>query len=154
MRKKGERLIVLHTVDIDVEAITESLTRKGIPNLWIPKKESFFKIEAIPLLGTGKLGFKENQNGSPRIGPKGIWRDKCSIALFIQKIIIASRWPIIAEATVRLLILAHGFFNNKDVYLFKGISKELSEHYDVIAFDFRGHGKSSGAFFLDIKRKC
>lgn len=57
--KKGEWLIVLHTVDIDVEAIAESLTRKGIPNLWIPKKDSFFKVEAIPLLGTGKFDLKK-----------------------------------------------------------------------------------------------
>ena len=56
--KKGERLIVLHTIDIDVEAITESLTRMGIPNLWIPKKESFLKVEAIPFLGTGKFDLK------------------------------------------------------------------------------------------------
>jgi acyl-[acyl-carrier-protein]-phospholipid O-acyltransferase / long-chain-fatty-acid--[acyl-carrier-protein] ligase len=56
--KKGERLIVLHTVDIDVEAICESLTRKGIPNLWIPKKDSFYRVDAIPVLGTGKTDLK------------------------------------------------------------------------------------------------
>ncbi|MBF0505115.1 MAG: MFS transporter [Candidatus Omnitrophica bacterium] len=56
--KKGERLIVLHTVDLDVEAICESLTRKGIPNLWIPKKDSFYRIDAIPVLGTGKTDLK------------------------------------------------------------------------------------------------
>ncbi len=57
--KKGERLIVLHTVDIDIEAITDALTRKGIPNLWVPKKECYYKIDAIPLLGTGKLDLKK-----------------------------------------------------------------------------------------------
>jgi acyl-[acyl-carrier-protein]-phospholipid O-acyltransferase/long-chain-fatty-acid--[acyl-carrier-protein] ligase len=56
--KKGERLVVLHTVDMDIEAIGESLARKGIPNLWIPKKENFYKVEAIPLLGTGKFDLK------------------------------------------------------------------------------------------------
>ncbi|HBR15766.1 MAG TPA: hypothetical protein DD723_09570 [Candidatus Omnitrophica bacterium] len=44
------------------------------------------------------------------------------------------------------VILAHGFFNNKDVYLFKKLSEDLSEFYDVVTFDFRGHGKSSGLF--------
>lgn len=44
------------------------------------------------------------------------------------------------------IILAHGFFNNKDVYLFRKISEMLHRHYDVISFDFRGHGKSNGLF--------
>jgi len=57
--KKGERLVVLHTVDLDAIAISESLTRKGIPNLWIPKKEAYFKIDALPLLGTGKIDLKK-----------------------------------------------------------------------------------------------
>ncbi len=56
--KKGERLMVLHTVEMDVEAVCESLTRKGIPNLWIPKKDSFCRVEAIPVLGTGKTDLK------------------------------------------------------------------------------------------------
>ncbi|MCG2712406.1 MAG: alpha/beta hydrolase, partial [Candidatus Omnitrophica bacterium] len=45
-----------------------------------------------------------------------------------------------------VIVLAHGFYNNKDAYLFKNIAKALAEYYDVIAFDFRGHGKSSGLF--------
>ncbi|MEI8176195.1 MAG: MFS transporter, partial [Candidatus Omnitrophota bacterium] len=56
--KKGERLVVLHAVDMDVEATRESLTRKGIPNLWIPKKDSFYRVEEIPILGTGKTDLK------------------------------------------------------------------------------------------------
>jgi acyl-[acyl-carrier-protein]-phospholipid O-acyltransferase / long-chain-fatty-acid--[acyl-carrier-protein] ligase len=56
--KKGERLIVLHTVEMDLEAVCESLTRKGIPNLWIPKKDSFYRVEVIPVLGTGKTDLK------------------------------------------------------------------------------------------------
>ena len=46
----------------------------------------------------------------------------------------------------KAVILAHGFFNAKDAYLFREIAKALAVHYDVIAFDFRGHGKSSGLF--------
>ena len=56
--KKGERLVVLHAIDMDIDAVCESLTRKGIPNLWIPKKDSFFRVEAIPVLGTGKTDLK------------------------------------------------------------------------------------------------
>jgi pimeloyl-ACP methyl ester carboxylesterase len=46
----------------------------------------------------------------------------------------------------QVLILAPGFFNNKGVYLFKKIAEGLFESYDIIAFDFRGHGNSSGLF--------
>jgi len=45
-----------------------------------------------------------------------------------------------------LVILAHGFYNNKDAYLFKKIAVDFSKRYDVISFDFRGHGKSTGLF--------
>ncbi len=54
----------------------------------------------------------------------------------------------------KVIVLAHGFFNNKDVHLFKGISKNLSLHYDVVAFDFRGHGKSSGLFSWTSKESA
>ena len=54
----------------------------------------------------------------------------------------------------KVVVLAHGFFNNKDVYLFQEISKELSKHYDVVAFDFRGHGKSSGLFSWTSKESA
>jgi len=56
--KKGERLVVLYAVDMDVDSVCESLTRKGMPNLWIPKKDSFFRIDMIPALGTGKTDLK------------------------------------------------------------------------------------------------
>ncbi len=46
----------------------------------------------------------------------------------------------------KVVVLAHGFFNNKDVYLFRKMAQEISQQYDVVAFDFRGHGKSSGLF--------
>jgi pimeloyl-ACP methyl ester carboxylesterase len=46
----------------------------------------------------------------------------------------------------KAIIIAHGFYNNKDTFLFKGIVQALSKEYDVIVFDFRGHGKSSGRF--------
>ncbi len=44
------------------------------------------------------------------------------------------------------IIIAHGFYNNKDTVLFRQIAERISEYYDVITFDFRGHGKSSGLF--------
>ena len=50
------------------------------------------------------------------------------------------------QGSKKAVVLAHGFFNAKDAYLFREISKALAVHYDVVAFDFRGHGKSSGLF--------
>jgi len=50
------------------------------------------------------------------------------------------------EGFKKVIILAHGFFNAKDAYLFREIAKVFALHYDVVAFDFRGHGKSSGLF--------
>lgn len=51
------------------------------------------------------------------------------------------------------VILAHGFFNNKDVHLFRKMTENLAEHYDTFAFDFRGHGKSTGLFAW-TSREC
>lgn len=50
------------------------------------------------------------------------------------------------QGNKKVVVLAHGFFNNKDVYLFREIAQQISKYYDVVAFDFRGHGKSSGLF--------
>jgi len=54
--RKGERLLVLHTkTDKTPDAMVERLSQAGLPNLWIPSTDSFFEVEAIPVLGTGKL---------------------------------------------------------------------------------------------------
>ncbi len=57
--KKGERLAVLYVGDIDVEGLCAKLAERGLPNLWIPKKENFFKVDGIPLLGSGKTDLKQ-----------------------------------------------------------------------------------------------
>ena len=46
----------------------------------------------------------------------------------------------------KVVIIAHGFYTNKDTALFKNMTAAFSKEYDVIAFDFRGHGKSSDVF--------
>lgn len=53
----------------------------------------------------------------------------------------------------RVLILAHGFFNSKQSVLFKNMARALVEGHDVIAMDFRGHGKSGG-FFDWTAKEC
>jgi len=46
----------------------------------------------------------------------------------------------------KVVIIAHGFYSNKDTFLFKQLTEAFSKEYDVIVFDFRGHGKSSDVF--------
>ena len=61
--KKGERLVVLHTLtEQQVEELLEKLPDSGLPNLWIPKSNAFYRVEEIPLLGSGKLALQKIKN--------------------------------------------------------------------------------------------
>lgn len=54
--RKGERLAVIHTAtDEQISGITQKLSEAGLPNIWIPRADMFFRVETIPILGTGKL---------------------------------------------------------------------------------------------------
>ena len=53
---KGEALIVLTTREVTSDEIREKLLAAGLPALWIPKR--IFKVDHIPVLGTGKLDLK------------------------------------------------------------------------------------------------
>jgi acyl-[acyl-carrier-protein]-phospholipid O-acyltransferase/long-chain-fatty-acid--[acyl-carrier-protein] ligase len=80
--KKGERLAVLHTLDENrIPGILEALSDNGLPNLFIPARNQFVKVEALPVLGTGKLDLRgvkrlalerlstrEGQGGEPNDG--------------------------------------------------------------------------------------
>jgi acyl-[acyl-carrier-protein]-phospholipid O-acyltransferase/long-chain-fatty-acid--[acyl-carrier-protein] ligase len=57
--KKGERLVVLYTdLARSPEEICRALQAGGLPPLWIPSADSFRRVEALPLLGTGKLDLR------------------------------------------------------------------------------------------------
>jgi acyl-[acyl-carrier-protein]-phospholipid O-acyltransferase/long-chain-fatty-acid--[acyl-carrier-protein] ligase len=57
--KKGERLVVLHTkLTKSVDELRKGLSAAGLPNLFIPGADSFIEVEAIPILGTGKLDLR------------------------------------------------------------------------------------------------
>jgi acyl-[acyl-carrier-protein]-phospholipid O-acyltransferase/long-chain-fatty-acid--[acyl-carrier-protein] ligase len=61
--RKGERLVVLHTgLPKTPEEIRKALTDMGLPNLFLPGEDSFVQVEAIPVLGTGKLDLKGLKN--------------------------------------------------------------------------------------------
>ena len=58
--KKGERLVVLHTLAGDKLApVLEKFAAADLPNLWKPRPDQFFHVDALPYLGTGKLDLRK-----------------------------------------------------------------------------------------------
>jgi acyl-[acyl-carrier-protein]-phospholipid O-acyltransferase/long-chain-fatty-acid--[acyl-carrier-protein] ligase len=58
--KKGERLVVLHTLAPEqLQSCLEKLAQSDLPNLWKPRADQFFHIDALPYLGTGKLDLRK-----------------------------------------------------------------------------------------------
>jgi acyl-[acyl-carrier-protein]-phospholipid O-acyltransferase/long-chain-fatty-acid--[acyl-carrier-protein] ligase len=57
--KKGEQLAVLHTLDeAKIPDIVSKLAANGLPNLYIPSRGNFIKVDALPMLGTGKMDLR------------------------------------------------------------------------------------------------
>ncbi len=50
---KGEAVVLLAAIDVDLALLRPKLNELGVPNLWIPKK--IYRIESIPVLASGKL---------------------------------------------------------------------------------------------------
>jgi acyl-[acyl-carrier-protein]-phospholipid O-acyltransferase/long-chain-fatty-acid--[acyl-carrier-protein] ligase len=50
---KGEALILLSSIDLDLPALRTALADSGVPNLWIPR--TVRRVDAIPILASGKL---------------------------------------------------------------------------------------------------
>jgi acyl-[acyl-carrier-protein]-phospholipid O-acyltransferase/long-chain-fatty-acid--[acyl-carrier-protein] ligase len=59
--KRGERLVVLHLPDVEhkLPELLDSLGKRGLPNLWIPDRRDCYPVEAMPVLGSGKLDLKK-----------------------------------------------------------------------------------------------
>jgi acyl-[acyl-carrier-protein]-phospholipid O-acyltransferase/long-chain-fatty-acid--[acyl-carrier-protein] ligase len=57
--KKGERLAVLHVADpARIEDFLARAAAAGLPNLFLPRAEAFVRVEALPVLGTGKADLR------------------------------------------------------------------------------------------------
>jgi acyl-[acyl-carrier-protein]-phospholipid O-acyltransferase/long-chain-fatty-acid--[acyl-carrier-protein] ligase len=57
--KKGERIVVVHTLtDAQLRPILEKFAQSDLPALWKPKASQFVRVEAIPILGTGKMDLR------------------------------------------------------------------------------------------------
>lgn len=50
-----------------------------------------------------------------------------------------------------VVIICPGWFMTKDSKAFSKLAKDLSEYYDIISMDFRGHGKSGGFYTFTAK---
>jgi len=53
---KGEALVLIAAMDIELDDMRDKLSVAGFSNLWIPKEIK--RVEAIPILATGKLDLK------------------------------------------------------------------------------------------------
>jgi len=57
--KKGERIVVVYTLPAEKLApILEKLAQCDLPALWKPRPNQFFHIDALPVLGTGKIDLR------------------------------------------------------------------------------------------------
>jgi acyl-[acyl-carrier-protein]-phospholipid O-acyltransferase / long-chain-fatty-acid--[acyl-carrier-protein] ligase len=57
--KKGERIVVLHTLsEEELAEVLAKLAESDLPALWKPKKDQFFHVDTLPYLGTGKLDLR------------------------------------------------------------------------------------------------
>ena len=58
--RKGEMLCVLSKhLDIDSTALTKTLKDIDIPNLWKPNVKNWHSVNALPVLGSGKLDYQQ-----------------------------------------------------------------------------------------------
>ncbi len=56
--RKGERLALLYTADVTPEDLWRRLAETDLPKLWIPKQSDMHRVDALPVLGTGKLDLR------------------------------------------------------------------------------------------------
>lgn len=66
--KRGERLIVLHTdIDFSSDELRQKMTQAGLPNIYLPGESSFFQVDEIPVLGSGKLDLRALKDTALRL---------------------------------------------------------------------------------------
>jgi len=58
--QKGERLICLYAKPgLPPDDLWAKLSQTDLPKLWLPKRESLYPIESLPLLGSGKIDLRK-----------------------------------------------------------------------------------------------
>jgi acyl-[acyl-carrier-protein]-phospholipid O-acyltransferase / long-chain-fatty-acid--[acyl-carrier-protein] ligase len=57
--KKGERIVVISTLsDEKLAPVVEKFAHCDLPALWKPRANQFFHVDALPVLGTGKIDLR------------------------------------------------------------------------------------------------
>ena len=57
--KKGERLMVVFAKEAaDADTLHKLMSESALPNLWKPGRDCYIAVDALPILGTGKLDLK------------------------------------------------------------------------------------------------
>ncbi len=57
--QKGERFVVLHLdLGLGVDELLRRVRYSGLPPLWLPRREHFYQVESLPVMGSGKLDLK------------------------------------------------------------------------------------------------
>ncbi len=58
--QRGEKLVAFYAQNgVSKEELWEKLNQSELPKLWIPKRENLHPIDALPLLGSGKVDLKK-----------------------------------------------------------------------------------------------
>jgi acyl-[acyl-carrier-protein]-phospholipid O-acyltransferase/long-chain-fatty-acid--[acyl-carrier-protein] ligase len=75
--KKGERLVVLHTLSEGRLAdLLKKLPQLGLPNLWTPRPNQFFRVPSLPLLATGKRDLRNTREIASRLSAERTTENK------------------------------------------------------------------------------
>jgi acyl-[acyl-carrier-protein]-phospholipid O-acyltransferase/long-chain-fatty-acid--[acyl-carrier-protein] ligase len=54
--RRGEELVVLYLDQAgEPDMLHKIITKSPVPNMWKPRRHNYFKVDALPLLGSGKL---------------------------------------------------------------------------------------------------
>ena len=70
--KKGERLVVLHKLTAAVwTEFAVKLPQLDLPNLWKPRADQFYHVDALPMLGSGKLDLRKVRELAAQFSPAG-----------------------------------------------------------------------------------
>ncbi|MGH7853228.1 MAG: AMP-binding enzyme, partial [Candidatus Binatia bacterium] len=58
--QRGEKLVAFYAQNgISREELWQKLNQSSLPKLWIPKRENLYSIDALPLLGSGKVDLRQ-----------------------------------------------------------------------------------------------
>ena len=75
--KKGERLVVLHTLsEAQLAPVVEKLAKSDLPPLWKPRSTQFYQVSALPYLGTGKLDLRALKAKALELAAEPAWSHK------------------------------------------------------------------------------